>query len=207
MTAASEHKRAASESLRYLVVAKVLRPHGIRGEIAVQALTHYPERLLKLDQVYIGELADNPRDLRIYQVSAVRPDKKSHWLLRLAGITDRNAAELLRERYLYVSMADAVPLADDEVYLYQVIGLQAETVRGESLGRVVDVMETGANDVFVLRSERYGEVLIPAINGVLLSIDLEAGRVIFDPLPGLLPDDQADSDRDEDDSDPADGDL
>jgi 16S rRNA processing protein RimM len=170
-------------------------------------MTDYPERFRDLGTIYLGESGERATKLRAYQLEAARPDKKSHWLPRLQGIDDRNAAELLRERYVYVSLADAVPLADDEVYLFQVIGLQAETPSGEDLGRVVDVMETGANDVFVLRGDRYGEVLIPAINGVVLSIDVAAGKVIIDPLPGLLPDsvddDVVDSDDDRDDSGPA----
>ena len=199
MPLSSRNKKSDLDSPRYLVVAKVLRPHGIRGELAVQALTDYPERFRELGTIYLGESAEQQTRLRAYQIEAARPDKKSHWLLRLQGVEDRTAAELLRERYVFVSLADAVPLADDEVYLFQVIGLQAETPGGDVLGRVVDVMETGANDVFVLRGDRYGEVLIPAINGVVLSIDVTAGRVIIDPLPGLLPDsvDELDDDRDD----------
>ncbi len=199
MPPSSRNKKSDPDSPRYLVVAKVLRPHGIRGELAVQALTDYPERFRNLGTIYLGESADQPTRLRAYQIEAARPDKKSHWLLRLHGVDDRNAADLLRERYVYVSLIDAVPLADDEVYLFQVIGLQAETPRGDILGRVVDVMETGANDVFVLRGDRYGELLIPAINGVVLSIDVTAGRVIIEPLPGLLPDSVAETEEDRDD--------
>ena len=200
MSPSSRNKKPDPDSPRYLVVAKVLRPHGIRGELAVQALTDYPERFRNLGTIYLGESADQPTRLRAYQIEAARPDKKSHWLLRLHGVDDRNAADLLRERYVYVSMIDAVPLADDEVYLFQVIGLQAETPGGDLLGRVVDVMETGANDVFVLRGDRYGELLIPAINGVVLSIDIAAGRVIIEPLSGLLPDsvDETEEGRDDD---------
>jgi len=194
----SSSNRSKNESPRYLVVAKVLRPHGIRGELAVQVMTDYPDRFRDLGTIYLGDSAEQPTKLRAYQLESARPDKKLHWLLRLQGVDDRTMAELLRERYVYVSLADAVPLADDEVYLFQVIGLQAETPSGEILGQVVDVMETGANDVFVLRGDRYGEVLIPAISSVVLSIDVSAGRMIVDPLPGLLPD--ATNDVDDDDN-------
>ncbi len=176
-----------TEAPRYLILAKILRPHGIRGELNVQIVTDFPERMKSLDQVYVG--AENAAHLKAYQVEGARPQKKSTWLLQLNGIQDRDSAELLRNQFVFVSLNDAVPLENDEVYLFQVMGLQVETLQGQPLGRVVDIIETGANDVYVVQGSAYGEVLIPAVSGIILDIDVLAGVMKVDPPPGLLPDD------------------
>lgn len=100
----------------------------------------------------------------------------------------REAADRLRGQYILVTLQDAVPLAEDEIYLFQVIGLRVLTDQGVVLGRVVSVIETGANDVYVVQGERYGEVLIPAIESVVRRIDVDNGVMHITPLPGLLPD-------------------
>ncbi len=175
-----------ADSPHYLIIARILRPHGVRGELSLQIITDFPERLRELQKVYLAHSAEQPDRPRPYRVEGARPQKQASWLLRLRGVEDRDAAELLRGQYVFVSLADAVPLADDEVYLFQVMGLQAQTVAGEVLGRVVDIIETGANDVYVIRGEIRGEVLIPAVPGILINIDVEAGLMIVDPPPGLL---------------------
>jgi 16S rRNA processing protein RimM len=186
------NRQRTAAAPQYLVLAKVLRPHGVRGELSVQVITDFPERFWELDKVYLGATAEKADRLRGYAIDGARPQRSGKhsgtWLLRLHGIDDREAADSLRDQYVFVALDQAVPLADDEVYLFQVIGLQAETPGGEVLGRVVDIIETGANDVYVIRGAAYGEVLVPAVNGVVLSIDVDAGRMLVDPPPGLLPD-------------------
>ena len=173
---------------QYLLLGKVLRPHGVRGELSIQIATDFPERLKVLEKVYLSDSPDQPDNLQSHNLLSARPQRDTNWLIALEGIEDRDIADRLREQYVYVALEDAVPLAEDEVYLFQVIGLQAETPGGEILGRVMSVIETGANDVYVLRGDKYGEILIPAIKGVVLDTNVEAGRIIIEPLPGLLPD-------------------
>ena len=84
-----------------------------------------------------------------------------------------------------ISIEDAAPLEEGEYYHFQVIGVEVEMESGERLGRVTEVLETGANDVYVVRGPR-GEVLIPAIESVVRVLDLEAGRMVVSPLPGML---------------------
>lgn len=191
--------RPRSPEPRYLVLGKVLRPHGVHGELSVQVITDFPERFRELDNVYLGTSPENADRLRAYAIDSARPQRTGKqggtWLLRLHNIDDRAAADALRDQYLFVAIDQAVPLADDEVYLFQVIGLQAETPQGVVLGRVVDLIETGANDVYVIRGAAYGEVLVPAVNGVVLSIDVDAGRMLVDPPPGLISDQSDFADR------------
>jgi 16S rRNA processing protein RimM len=164
-----------------------MRPHGVRGDLRIQALTAFPERLNRLDVVYLSTRSDDTAHLIECQVSRIRPDKADYWLLHLDGIDDLKAAEAYRGRYVLVSLADAVPLEADEVYLFQVMHLEVFTEEGQSLGHVVDIIETGANDVYVIQGEAYGEILIPAIPQVIIRISPETGSMTVKLLPGLLP--------------------
>jgi 16S rRNA processing protein RimM len=107
-------------------------------------------------------------------------------ILQVDGVDDRDAADLLREQYVMVALEDAVPLDDDEFYLFQAIGLAVYTDDGESLGAVVDVLETGANDVYVVQGPR-GEVLLPAIDECIVDVDIDAGKMTVHLMDGLLP--------------------
>jgi 16S rRNA processing protein RimM len=171
----------------YLVLAKIMRPHGIRGELNLQMITDFPERLRTLETVFVGANEDGSGKLRQYPIEAARPQKQATWLIKLAGIDDRDTAEQFRNQYLFVSLKNAVPLDEGEVYLFQVMGIRVITTAGEELGKVVEFIETGANEVYVVQGTAYGEVLIPNIKSVVRSIDTEAGVMTVELLPGLLP--------------------
>jgi 16S rRNA processing protein RimM len=170
----------------YLVLGEILRPHGIRGELRVRLLTDYPERIAKLKTVY---LADKPEPSAVtpYAVQGMRMNG-DYGLLRLGGIESREDGDRLRGLYVLVDMAHAVPLEAGEFYLYQLIGLRVETEAGETLGTLVEVLETGANDVYIVDSPRYGEVLIPVIPDAIIKTDVQAGVVVVRLPEGLLPD-------------------
>ncbi|MCZ7540736.1 MAG: ribosome maturation factor RimM [Anaerolineae bacterium] len=168
----------------FLLLGRVLRPHGIRGELRVEVLTAYPERIEPEQQVYLGLDPADVSAARLYTIVQARQHQK-YLILQLAGIGDRNAAELLREQYVMVAFEDAIPLEDDEYYLFQVIGLEVITTDGESLGNVQEVLETGANDVFIVRGPR-GEVLLPVIDECVQRIDFDAGTITVRLLDGLL---------------------
>ncbi len=176
---------------QYLLLARILRPHGVRGDFVVQIITDFPERMNDLDVVYVGADPSDARRLTEQHVTWARRHRGGQWLLHLDGIDDRDQADHFRSQYICVSLADAVPLEEDEVYLFQVIGLDVRTVAGEDLGKVVDIIETGANDVYVIRGDTYGEVLIPAIQSVIRSINVEASVMTVDLPAGLLPDQPA----------------
>jgi 16S rRNA processing protein RimM len=107
------------------------------------------------------------------------------FLLKLAGCDDRNAAEDLRGLLVQVPIHEAAPLEEGEYYHHQIIGLTVETETGETLGRVAEVLETGANDVYVVRGPA-GEVLLPAVEDVILAVAPEDGRLVVRLLPGIL---------------------
>jgi 16S rRNA processing protein RimM len=170
----------------FLLLGQILRPHGIRGELRVNVLTAYPERIGPDMVVYLGSDPDSPATSTGYKVVQARTHQQ-YLILQLEGITDRDAADRLREQYVMVELDHAVPLAEDEFYLYQAIGLSVFTDEGEALGRVVEILETGANDVYVVQGPR-GEILLPSIEDCILDVDIEAGKMTVHLLDGLLGD-------------------
>ncbi|KAB2904568.1 MAG: 16S rRNA processing protein RimM [Anaerolineae bacterium] len=172
---------------RYLIVGQVLRPHGIRGELRVQLTTHYPERLKTRTFLVFGADPEREDTLTHYEVERVRLHL-GYGIVKLETINSREEADLLRGQYVFIPLEEAVPLEPDEYYYFQLIGLEMVTESGELVGTVAEILETGANEVYVVRGTAYGEVLIPAIDSIVKTIDPATGRIIITPIPGLLPD-------------------
>ncbi len=164
---------------RFLVVGQVAKPHGVRGEVSVLPLTDLPERFNWIDVIYIGENAPVPVAIESTRFHKGRP------LLKLSGYDTREQAARLRGQLLQVPEDQAIPLEENEYFIFQVLGLSVETIEGSQLGTLTDVIETGANNVFVVKGSQ-GEILIPDIPDVVSSIDFEQKRMIIHPLPGLL---------------------
>jgi len=162
----------------YLAVGRIVGVHGVRGEMKVKSLTDFPQRFAPGAQLFVeGETAQR-------QVVSARPHK-GLLLIKLSGLPDRTSAELLKGKYLFVDRDDAMPLAEDEYYEDELVGLQVETVAGELLGELVEIMWTGANEVYIVRGPER-EVLIPAIADVVQEVDIAAGKMRVKLLPGLL---------------------
>lgn len=164
---------------RFLVIGRVERPHGVRGEMRVTPYTDQPERFTWLETVYVGE-----NEYRPVAVEAAR-FHQGIVLLKLAGYDDRNAAESLRQEWLHVPEEEGIPLEEGEYYLYQLIGLQVYSDEEEHLGELTEVLETKANLVYVIHGLR-GEILLPETEEVIQEIDIEAGRITVHLLPGLI---------------------
>lgn len=167
----------------YVVLGQVRRPHGVRGEVRVEIFTDYPERMGQHDALYLAP-SRTPDDVTRWEVESVRPHK-GVMLIKLVGCDHRQAAEELRGMLVQLPFEEAVPLEDDEYYYFQLEGIDVETETGEWLGRVAEVLEPGAHDVYVVVGPR-GEILLPAIEDVILNLDLEAGKMLVRPLPGML---------------------
>ncbi|MCL6451862.1 MAG: ribosome maturation factor RimM [Acetobacteraceae bacterium] len=169
-----------------IAVGQVVAPHNPRGEVRVLPLTDFPERFLRTARVFVcppggGE----PVPLR---VEAARLHR-GMVLLKLEGCGDMAAAERLRGSMLKVPEEELVPLEPGRYYVFQIVGLEVFTASGQCLGRVEEVLQTGANDVYVVRGRRGGrpvEVLLPALREVVRRVDLEAGRLVVELPPGLL---------------------
>jgi 16S rRNA processing protein RimM len=170
----------------FLLLGRVLRPHGIRGELRIEVLTAYPERIVSGSKVYVGPDPDDVSAAVLHDVTGARKHLQ-YLILQLEGFEDRNEADTLRDQFVMVALEDAVPLEEGEFYLYQVIGLSVYTVDGDYLGEVSDVIETGANDVYVVQGPR-GEVLLPATEECVVDIDIDAKRMTINLIEGLLGD-------------------
>ncbi|PJF40050.1 MAG: 16S rRNA processing protein RimM [Phototrophicales bacterium] len=171
----------------YLLLGEILRPHGVRGELRIRILTDYPERIAKLKTIFIGD-SPTAKGIQPYTVENMRMNK-GYGLLKLKEISDRNEAERFRKLFVMVALEDAVPLEEGEFYLYQLIGLAVQTTDGRSLGHITDVIETGANDVYVVNGSQYGEILIPAIESTIIETNIDAGILTVRLLEGQLPND------------------
>lgn len=151
----------------YLVIGEIVAPRGVRGEVRVSIATDMPARFLDLENVFVGP------DRILYQVRRARLHQQ--WaLLELEGVSDRDAAESLRGQLLWVSRDQAISLDTDEYFVCDIVGLRVLTETDEELGRIVEVIATGANDVYVVRTAE-GELLLPAIHDVVLTVDIKAG--------------------------------
>jgi len=168
---------------QYIVVGRVLRPHGVRGEFRMEIITDYPERLEEHGHLYLAP-PHSPNDVERYPLEKIRPHQ-GILLVKLGGCDDRNAAEELRGMLVEIPLEEAVPLEEDEYYLFQVIGSRVETEEGEWLGQLDEILETGANDVYVMHGP-WGEVLLPAVDSVVLEIDPVERTIIVRPPPGTL---------------------
>lgn len=172
---------------RYVAVGRVLRPHGVRGELRVEIVTHYPERLRQHAYFYLAH-PDSPEAVQRYPVEKLRLHKEM-LLLKLGGCDDRDAAGELRGMLVQIPTEEAVPLEEGEYYHFQLIGVGVETESGEWLGHVVEVLRTGANDVYVVLGPR-GEVLLPAIKDVVRELDPRSKRMVVRLLPGTFADER-----------------
>jgi len=164
---------------RFLVIGQVAKPHGVRGDVRVVLHTDLPERFKWLDEIYIGEKDPQPVPIEYAKFH------KNWVLLKLVGYDDRDSVEPLRGRLLQVREDQAIPLEDDEYFLFQLKGLAVISEDGDLLGELAQVIETGANNVFVIQGSR-GEILIPDIAQVVRDIDFDKRQMIVHLLPGLL---------------------
>jgi 16S rRNA processing protein RimM len=165
-----------------VVLGKIVNTHGIRGELRL--LPFNPDT----EAIQPGVEIDLRRGgaTRQATVRTTRPHK-NFILVTLEGVDSMNAAEELCGFEVEID-ADRLPAPDDgEAYHFQLIGLAVVTTGGESVGVVDEVFTTAANDVCVVRRER-GEVLIPYVPEIVREIDLEARRMVIEPIPGLLDD-------------------
>lgn len=161
----------------YVAVGRVAAAWGVRGVTKVIPLVGRREQLAR------GRAVDVGGERRVIESSRWQ---KGLAYLQLSGVSDREAASALRDRLLLVPEEELEPLAEGEYYRYQLVGLVVETTAGASLGRVAEVLSTGANDVYVVQGER-GEILVPATDEVVKEVDLERGRMVVEEVPGLVP--------------------
>jgi 16S rRNA processing protein RimM len=177
----SEENRKPSP-VEDVVIARIVKARGIRGEVACDIETNFPERFDQLEQVTVWM----PNDARL------RLRLENHWfhqgrvILKFAGYDTMTAAEQLVGGRLVISEAEALELEEDEFYEYDLIGAMVVTVEGKPVGSVVRLQQTGSAALLVVESEDRREVLIPFVDEICTEVDVDARRITINPPAGLL---------------------
>lgn len=163
-------------------IGQITAPHGVHGEVRVYPLTDFPERFTTLRQVLLGAEA-RPVGVQF------RGTVKNLVILALEGVTDRDQAEKLRLQYLQVPKSEVHPLPEGHYYVFDLIGLDVVDPEGKPLGKLVNVDSTSpVHDLYVVETAPGKRYMVPAVRQFVRAISLEEGRVVIQPIPGLLED-------------------
>jgi 16S rRNA processing protein RimM len=177
---------SAGEPVVYLAVGTLRRSHGIRGDILLDVMTDFPERLKPGTYLHVG---DKKQPLKITR----RRPHNDGLIVGFEGISTAEQVAKYRAQTVYVLAEDRPPLPEGEYYHHQVLGLKVVDESGVILGVITEIIETGANDVYVVSNDDrpVRGILIPAIKQVLLDVDLENKTMRVHLLPGLIDNDDS----------------
>ena len=164
-----------------LQVGVITQTHGVRGEVKGFPTTDDVNRFKKLKQVIL----DTGKETMPLEIQSVKFFKQ-FVILKFKGIDNINDIEKYKRCSLYVTREHAVPLEEDEYFIADMIGMEVCTEDGNIFGTLKDVIETGANDVYVIENAEHGEVLVPAIKECIRSVDIEKGQMMIHLMDGLI---------------------
>jgi len=176
----------SDEELTLREMGRIVKPHGVIGELKVAPETDDPDRFHDLETVQVG--ADEASTTS-FDIVSVRLQSSRHGitvLLKLEGINSREAAESLKKQRIFASQDDLPPLEDGEYYLSDLIGLPVETITQEPVGTVVDVFEGPGQDLLVVQRSDAGRVMVPLVPEFVPEIDVDNAIIRIDPIDGLL---------------------
>jgi 16S rRNA processing protein RimM len=163
----------------YLAIGFLRRPHGVSGEIIMDLHTDFPDRIKSGRKIYIGEKYE----------AATFASARVHgngMLVKLRGFDTPETAGRFRNQWVYVKAKEVPPLPEGQHYKYEMIDLDVVDDNGNPLGKVAEILETGANDVYVVRDEAGKEILLPAIPSVILKVDMGSRTIKVHLLDGLI---------------------
>jgi 16S rRNA processing protein RimM len=178
-------------STTQVVVGRIGRPHGIRGELSVEPRTDEPERRFAPGAVLVtetprGSAPHGPGRPSTLTVEAVRWHQ-DRLLVRFVEIPDRDAAEVARGLVLVADVpTDEAPEDPEEFYDHQLVGLRVETTEGTAVGEVALVQHGAGQDLLVIRTPDGGDVLVPFVTALVPEVDVAGGRLVVADRPGLL---------------------
>jgi 16S rRNA processing protein RimM len=161
----------------HVAIGRVLAPHALHGEMKVEPLTARLEHFAAGKSLWIEGVS--------YEVESVRR-QKGLILLKLSGVASSEEAQRLRGRLMSLPEEALGPLPEGEYYTYQIVGLEVYEQGGERLGKVTELFPTGSNDVYVVEGPR-GRILLPAIDDVIVEMDVAGGRMVVSLMDGMLP--------------------
>ncbi len=155
----------------FVRIGIIAKPQGIRGEVKINSLTERLERFLDLKEIYLEDKGEYLH----FNVKGTRLAGECAFLF-LEKIYSRTDAELIRGKYVCVKREDAIELPEGRYFIFDIIGCDCVTQEGKTLGKIVDVLQPGANDVYVVKAPK-GEILIPAVKAFILDIDVKQKKV------------------------------
>jgi 16S rRNA processing protein RimM len=158
----------------FILIGKIRRPHGVDGEMMIDPYSESVDRFKPGNKVLIGE--DH-----LPQVIRTRRAMDRAMLITFKDISDPDQAGLFRNKFMYILKDDLPELPDGEYYHFDLVGLNVFDTEDELLGVLTEVLETGANDVYVVKSENGEEILLPAIESVIISVNLKDARMVVKP--------------------------
>jgi 16S rRNA processing protein RimM len=167
--------------VEYLIVGQLVNTHGVKGEIKATALTDDPQRFKNLKWVYI----DKSGTLEKYDITGVKFFKQ-FVILKFKNIESIEAAEKLKGFYMKIDRADAVKLPKDSFFITDILGMSVYDENSVLLGKLMDIIQTGSNDVYIVRNDEGKEILIPALKSVVKEVSLEEGKISVVLPKGLL---------------------
>ena len=157
----------------FMIVGQISKPHGVKGEVKILPLTDDVKRFRKLKYVIIDD-----KEVKIVWCK-LQVDRA---ILKLEGIEDMNAAERLKTKYVKIRREDAVKLSRDSYFIMDLIGCTVVDTEDKKLGKIVEVIKTGSNDVYWVKDENKKEILIPAIGDIVLDVNIAEKKVTIKPL-------------------------
>lgn len=163
-----------------IAIGKIVGTYGHRGMMKVLPLTDFPDRFFEMDRVTLEQ--DGKQ--KAYTIAEVKRHKK-HMLISLAEVGDMSGAEGLRGALIKIGREELNPLPDGSYYIFDLIGLKVFSTEGDYIGVVEDVIQTGANDVYVVDTGDRAPALVPALKDVVREVDIEGGRMVVDWEPGV----------------------
>ncbi len=163
----------------FLAIGKIRRPHGLSGDVLVELYTDFPDRLKLKTVVYAGE---THLPLTIHRMRS----HNNGILLAFDGFITPEQVGRFRNQILYIVKTDALELPVGEFYFHELLGLSVSDENGEFLGKVTEILQTGANDVYVVTNDAGREILLPAIPEIILNVDLDLKTIKVHLLPGLV---------------------
>ena len=166
---------------KYLEIGQIVNTFGIKGIVKVKPFTDNIERFSNLEKIYIKNKSGQTE----YKIQEVKYHKNMV-LVKFEGIENPEQADLLRNSYLIVDRETEEPLEAGRYYIVDMIGLDVFTDDNEYLGKLEDIYNTGSNDIYVVKNELGKQILLPAIEDVIKSIDMDNKKVIVHLIPGLV---------------------
>ncbi|MFC1959010.1 ribosome maturation factor RimM [Chloroflexota bacterium] len=162
--------------LEFIIIGKILSPWGVEGHLKVEVVTDFPQRFAPSSKVYINQQPATIDSAEWHKGKAV---------IKLNTIDNVEDAEKLQGQLVEIHYSQLQPLPEGQYYHFQLIGLEVGTTQGESLGKITEILTTSSSDTYVVNGAR-GEILIPAVEDVIKSIDLDKRCLVIEPIKGLL---------------------